>query len=296
MANSSSRSQSLTAKFYIPAMKLLRLFNRCNSKWGFIGIVALHGSLLIYYVVYMRILYPNKFKISLEDGDTIEVNPQVSTLFINAPLTHIIIYLQIVVVEMIYIKIGDVLKAFYGPYSDFFCITFIQIVFYFGDLIIAIKIFGEMDDYLARSAFFIFSTVAVLQVLSANFSTSVQLPVFHLLKLSIDKIFTIFFTNSLLIDIPIYLLFNPACDYLAIVFSTLFLIRIYLLVCRFANVDFILPILCFNSCILLVRNNFKAHAIPFSDSENVEIESSHHVHEIVDSLTKKYNLDKKCYF
>jgi len=300
MANSSSESQSSTSKFCIPVVKLLRLFNRCNSKWGFIGIVALHGSLLIYYVVYMNILYPNKFKISLEDGDTIEVSPHVWILFISAPLTRIFIHLLMVGMEMIHIKIGDSLKAFYGAYLDFYFVTIIQIAFYIEDVLDTIRMFENMGDHLARSVFFIFSTVAVLQVFSTNFRTPAQFPILHLLRFSIDKIFTNFFTNSLLIGILIDLLLNPAktpaCDCLVVVFLTLFLIRTYLLVCKFANVDFILSILCFNFCILLARNNLKAHAIPFSDFAKVGIESSHHVHGIVDSLVKKYNLDKKVLF
>jgi len=77
-ADVNSKSESTCSKSNIPLIKLLRLANKFYSKWPLIGAIILHIPLLIYYLVYMKILCPNSFNVALTDGTLVEIIPEIS--------------------------------------------------------------------------------------------------------------------------------------------------------------------------------------------------------------------------
>jgi len=90
---------------------IAQLFNKCYSKRPLVILLILHSSFLLYYFIYMTILFPNKFTVTLGNGKIVEIVPQINWELIEVFMKNLLLNACIpICLEIIYLKFGNVVK------------------------------------------------------------------------------------------------------------------------------------------------------------------------------------------
>lgn len=139
-SDANSKLVSAYTKSNIPLVKLLRLANKCHSKWPLIGIIILHIPLLIYSFIYLKILYSDSFNVTLTDGTLVEIIPEISLSLITSSLSPIYnLFVPFLAIEMIYIEHGYILKEIFRKFLD--------------DVVLVSVYFESIPSYLKKHTF-----------------------------------------------------------------------------------------------------------------------------------------------